>query len=189
MFRWMAPLFGRFGDRWDDDYVADLAQRLRPHLSEHGSLLDLGGGTGALAARLSDALSVDVTVLDPSPEMVAQMRPHPRVRAFVGTAERMPFPDRLFDACLISDAFHHFRDQEGAIAEIRRVVRAGGGVLILEFEPRGWMRHIALGERLLGEPAAFFTSAALEEYLAARGIPGRSERVTRTTYLFLGTVE
>jgi ubiquinone/menaquinone biosynthesis C-methylase UbiE len=189
MFRWMAPLFGRFGDRWDDDYVADLAQRLRPHLSEHGSLLDLGGGTGALAARLSDALSVDVTVLDPSPEMVAQMRPHPRVRAFVGTAERMPFPDRLFDACLISDAFHHFRDQDGAVAEIRRIVRRGGGLLMLEFEPNGWMLPIVWGERLLGEPAAFFHADALCEYLAGRGISGSTERVSPTNYRFLGTVE
>jgi ubiquinone/menaquinone biosynthesis C-methylase UbiE len=189
MFRWMAPLFGRFGDRWDAAYIAGVAERLRPYLTGGGGLLDLGGGTGALAARLSDALEIDVTVLDPSPEMVAQMTPHARVTAVVGTAEDMPFPDASFDACIISDAFHHFRDQEAGVAEIRRVVRAGGGVQILEFEPKGWMLPIVWGERLLGEPAAFFTAEELEYYLAARGMPGRIERMTPTTYWFLGTVE
>jgi ubiquinone/menaquinone biosynthesis C-methylase UbiE len=189
MFRLLAPLFGRFGDRWDDHHVAELAERLRPYLGEHGRLLDLGGGTGALAARLSDALEVDVTVLDPSPEMVAQMAPHPRVTAVVGPAERMPFPDRSFDACIVSDAFHHFRDQDGAVREIRRVVRRGGGLLTLEFEPNGWMLPIVWGERLLGEPAAFFHADALCEYLAARGISGSTERVSPTNYRFLGTVE
>jgi ubiquinone/menaquinone biosynthesis C-methylase UbiE len=189
MFRWMAPLFGRFGDRWDDAYVSGVAERLRPYLGDSGRLLDLGGGTGALAARLSDALEVDVTVLDPSPEMVAQMTPHARVTAVVGTAEKMPFPDAWFDVCIVSDAFHHFRDQEAAVAEIRRVVRAGGGVQVLEFEPRGWMLPIAWGERLLGEPAAFFTAEALGDYLAERGIAGTIERMTPTTYWFLGTVE
>jgi ubiquinone/menaquinone biosynthesis C-methylase UbiE len=189
MFRWMAPLFGRFGDRWDDEYVADVAERLDPYLREDGRLLDLGGGTGALAARLSDVLSIDVTVLDPSPEMVAQMAPHPRVTAVVGTAEDMPFPDGSFDACIVSDAFHHFRDQEAGVAEIRRVVRMGGGVQMLEFEPKGWMLPIVWGERLLGEPAAFFTADALGDYLEARGIHGTIERATSTTYWFLGTVE
>jgi ubiquinone/menaquinone biosynthesis C-methylase UbiE len=189
MFRWMAPLFGRFGDRWDDAYVAGVADRLRPYLGDGGRLLDLGGGTGALAARLSDALGVDVTVLDPSPEMVAQMTPHPRVTAVVGTAEAMPFADGAFDACIVSDAFHHFRDQDGAVAEMRRVVRSGGAVHMLEFEPRGWMLPIVWGERILGEPAAFFTAEALGDYLAARGIRGTFERVSSTTYWFLGTVE
>jgi ubiquinone/menaquinone biosynthesis C-methylase UbiE len=188
MFRWMAPLFGRFGDRWDDGYVADMADRLRPYLGEPGTLLDLGGGTGALARRLSDSLAADVTVLDPSPEMVARMRAHPRVTAVVGAAEKMPFADGSFDACIISDAFHHFRDQDGAIAEIRRAVRAGGGLLVLEFEPRGWMLPIVWGERLLGEPAAFFSAEGLSEYLAARGIAGATERVSPTTYAFVGTV-
>jgi ubiquinone/menaquinone biosynthesis C-methylase UbiE len=189
MFRWMAPLFGRFGDRWDDDQIAGVAERLRPHLGDGGRLLDLGGGTGALAARLSDALAIDVTVLDPSPEMVAQMVPHPRVTAVVGTAEKMPFADASFDACIVSDAFHHFRDQDGAIAEVRRVVRRGGGLLMLEFEPNGWMLPIVWGERLLGEPAAFHSADALCKYLAARGIQGSSERVSPTNYRFLGTVE
>lgn len=188
MFSWMAPLFGRFGDRWDDDFLTRVADQLRPFLDGRRALLDLGGGTGALAARLSDLLAAHATVLDPTPEMIAQMKPHVRVTAEVGSAESMPLPTDSFDACLISDAFHHFRDQDGAVREIARVVRPGGGLVVLEFEPKGWMLPIVMGERLLGEPGAFMTTEEMCAFMARHGIDGRCERVSKTTYYFVGTV-
>jgi ubiquinone/menaquinone biosynthesis C-methylase UbiE len=188
MFRWMAPLFGRYGDRWDDADIAKVGGWISPYLGENRTLLDLGGGTGALAARLSDALDVTVTLLDPSPEMIAQMKPHPRVRAVVGVAEAMPFAHASFDACLISDAFHHVRDQDGAVREISRVVRPGGGLLVLDFDSRGLMRLIVWGEKLLGEPGAFFTPDGMCAYMAERGIDGHCEMTRGASYYFLGAI-
>jgi ubiquinone/menaquinone biosynthesis C-methylase UbiE len=188
-FNWAAPAFGHLGDRWSDETIERLCSWLRPHLRDgDGRVLDLGGGTGALAARLADATGAAFTVLDPTPEMLRYLKPHERVTGVVGSAERMPFTEDAFDAVVISDAFHHFRDQDGAMREITRVVRPGGALLVLEFDPRGWMRLIVWGEKLLGEPGAFFTPDAMCAYMAERGIAGRCEKTSPTNYYFLGTV-
>ena len=188
MFRYAAPLFGRYGDRWSEETISRITGLLEPCLGVRRELLDLGGGTGALAARLADALDVRATVLDPSPEMIAQMRSHRRVSAVVGSAEAMPFAAGSFDACVISDAFHHFRDQDGAVREIVRVVRPGGCLLVIDFDRSGWMRLIVWAEKLLGEPGSFFTPDELCAYMAARGIDGRCERTEGANYFFIGTI-
>lgn len=191
LFNWSAPLFKRYGDRWDPAVIERYRGWLAGHVPAGGALLDLGGGTGALARKLAEALDCKVTVLDPTPEMVAQMEPHPRVTAKLGTAEAMPLADASFDAIVISDAFHHFRDQDGAAAEISRVVRPGGGVLVLEFDPTvGVMPLIVWGEKLLGEPGAFFTPEEACAFFAGHGIEGHCEREAhaRHKYYFLGTV-
>lgn len=188
LFTWTAPAFGHLGGRWSDATIERWSAWLRPHLTGDGRMLDLGGGTGALAVRLADATGASLTILDPTPEMLRYLKPHPRVHGVAGVAERMPFEDASFDACVISDAFHHFRDQDAAVAEIVRVVRPGGGLLVLEFERRGWMRLIAWGEKVLGEPAAFFSPGELCAYLSARGVSGRCESTGASSYFFLGTV-
>jgi len=187
-FNWIAPAFGHLGDRWSDETVERWCSWLRPYLTHGGRVLDLGGGTGALAVRLADATGAAFTVLDATPEMLRYLKPHPQVSGVVGCAEKMPFADGVFDACVISDAFHHFRDQDGAVAEIVRVVRPGGGLLMLEFDPRGLMRLVVWGERLLGEPGAFFEPDELCSYLSARGINGRCVPTSPTNYHFLGRV-
>ena len=96
--------------------------------------------------------------------------------------------DGTFDALVVTDAFHHFADQVAAARELHRVLRPGGGVLLHEFDPRGWMRLIIWGEKLLGEPGAFFAPDELCAYLAARGVTGHCESTSPTNYFFLGTV-
>ena len=129
-----------------------------------------------------------MAILDPAPEMLAYVPEHPALRATVGVAESMPYSDNVFDAVLVSDAFHHFRDQDRAVREMVRVVRSGGGVLMLELDPSGWMRVPVLVERLLGEPAAFFEPARLCAFLAARGLHGECRAERGVSYSFLGTV-
>lgn len=188
-FAWSAPIFHRVLDRrWTADDVSAIAARLRPYVPPGGELLDVGGGTGALASRLAGALHAQVAVLDPTPEMLAYVPDHPALHATLGAAESMPYADDAFDAVLVSDAFHHFHDQDRAVSEIVRVVRPGGGVLMLELDPSGWMRALVLAERLLGEPASFFEPAHLCTFLAARGLGGECRTERGVSYSFLGTV-
>jgi SAM-dependent methyltransferase len=189
-FTWSAPLFHHVLDpRWTGDDTAALAARLRPFVPPgRGELLDLGGGTGALAARLAGALHARVTVLDPTPEMLAYVPAHRALTPVLGSAEAMPFGDAAFDALLVSDAFHHFGDQDRAVREMVRVVRPGGGVLMLELDPRGWMRSLVWVEMLLGEPGTFFAPDDLCAYLARRGLHGECRAERGIGYSFLGTV-
>ncbi|RPI30722.1 MAG: methyltransferase domain-containing protein, partial [Actinomycetota bacterium] len=70
MFRWAAPVFARVGSRWSMGDADALARTLEPYVPAGGHLLDLGGGTGGLAARLAERLRAAVTVLDASPHML-----------------------------------------------------------------------------------------------------------------------
>lgn len=188
-FDWAAPLFGRYGDRWSAEDAEIIAGWLRPHLTGSGAILDLGGGTGALASHLADVTGRPVTVLDPTPRMLAYLPDRPDVTSTLGRAESMPFADDAFDAVVVSDAFHHFRDQGGAVREMQRVVRCGGGVLVLELDPRPpVMRAVVLVERLLGEPGSFFAPDDLCAFMALRGVDGTCEGQRGVSYRFLGTV-
>ncbi len=134
--------------------------------------MDLGGGTGDLGTGVARALQAQVVIVDSTPQMLARVDAHPFVSVRLATAEELPFPDSQFDAVLCSDAFHHFRDSEAAVGEIRRTVRPGGGVVILEMDGSGMGRLLAVAERMLGEPAGFRGPLDLQNYLATRGIVG-----------------
>lgn len=188
-FNWAAPIFNRLADRWSPDDVDTIAEWLRPFVPRGGRLIDIGGGTGALAAKLSHALDAEVVVLDPTPEMIRYVPSEPLVHAVLGSAEDMPFGDDYADAVIVSDAFHHFRDQKGAVREFSRVVRNGGGVVVLELDPSGFiMRLIVIGERLLGEPGTFFTPEQMCSFMAEVGIDGECTRERGVSYRFVGTV-
>ena len=185
-FDWAAPAFGAFADRWSPQRIEEIAGRLRPFLSERSAVLDLGGGTGALAARLAEALPAHVTVLDPTPAMERYVPTHPDVTAVLGSAELIPFDDDTFDAVVISDAFHHFRDQDAAVRQLVRVLRFGGALFITEYDRRGLMRFVVWAERMLGEPGAFFSPDELCAYLEDRGVAGSCTKRSGISYDFLG---
>jgi SAM-dependent methyltransferase len=90
-------------------------------------ILDVGAGTGLLAAPLRNA-GADVTCLDLQFELLDQSRidaPH-----VVARAEALPFPDGSFDVVTAGQCWHWF-DRHRAPAEIRRVIRAGGIVTVV----------------------------------------------------------
>jgi len=133
-------------------------------------------------------LGVDVTVLDATPQMLRGLPAEGAVTGVLGVAEAMPFQDASFDAAIVMDALHHFRDQPGAIAELRRVVRPSGGVLVYDYDPRHRvMRVIAFFERALGEPCAFFTPEEFCVFMAQHGIRGECTPEGGASYRFVGT--
>ncbi|SED76933.1 Methyltransferase domain-containing protein [Amycolatopsis tolypomycina] len=88
-------------------------------------VLDLGAGTGKLTLGLT-ALGLDVTAVEPDPEMRAELeRAVPSAKSLAGQAERIPLPDAAVDAVLVGQAFHWF-DVPAALTEIGRVLRPGG---------------------------------------------------------------
>ena len=186
-FNWSAPLFDRLADRWSPKDVSEIAGWLQPYVQPGGRLIDIGGGTGALAAKLAQALEAEVIVLDPTMEMINYVPSEPLVHAVLGSAEEMPFDENYADAAIVSDAFHHFRDQDGAATEMSRVVRHGGGIVVLELDPTGfWMRALVLAEKLLGEPGAFFTPGEMCEFFSNHGIEGECTPIGGPSYRFVG---
>jgi ubiquinone/menaquinone biosynthesis C-methylase UbiE len=91
-----------------------------------GSVLDLAAGTGLLTRALV-ARGLDVVAVEPDEGMREVLSGVvPAVKALAGRAEKIPLPDDAVAAVFVGQAFHWF-EPEAALAEMRRVVRPGGG--------------------------------------------------------------
>jgi len=107
--------------------IAELV-RATPDASD-ARVLDVAAGTGILTGQLTRA-RLTCTALEPLDEMIRQLRRAlPATPCARGTAESLPFRDRSFDAVSVAQAFHWF-DAPRALAEIARVLRADGVVVL-----------------------------------------------------------
>ena len=93
-------------------------------------VLDVAGGTGALAAALAGRVA-EVTVSDVSEPMLAHV--HAPARAVVARAEQLPFPDGSFDLVACIRSLHHVDSPTRALDEMARVLRPGGRIVIEDF--------------------------------------------------------
>lgn len=91
-------------------------------------LLDLGCGKGRFARRL-EAAGARVVGLDLSAGMLAEARGVGRVR---GSARALPFACGSFDAVVAIEVFEHLGDIDAAIVEIRRVLKPGGRLIVID---------------------------------------------------------
>jgi SAM-dependent methyltransferase len=114
-----------------------------------GRLIEVGAGFGRLAGEYTGY--PEVVLLDSSDVHVAAaletLGDDPRYRVIFGDAVALPFPDGYFDAAVCVRVLHHFGDPGPVIAELGRVVRPGG-LLVLEYANRRNLKSIA--RRLLG---------------------------------------
>jgi SAM-dependent methyltransferase len=96
-----------------------------------GRALDAACGTGRHAAHLA-AAGHEVVGVDSSAEMLAVARRRlPDVELRQASIESLPFPDGRFDLAVCALALTHLPALDLAIAELARVVRPGGGRLVL----------------------------------------------------------
>jgi demethylmenaquinone methyltransferase/2-methoxy-6-polyprenyl-1,4-benzoquinol methylase len=119
--------------KWRRETVAALK------LSPGASVLDVATGTGALAIEIARATSgtVQVTACDTNERMlsVARARNDPAMSAVEIVrcdATKLPFADQTFDAVTVSFAIDDMPDRVACVREIRRVLRNGGSVALLE---------------------------------------------------------
>jgi ubiquinone/menaquinone biosynthesis C-methylase UbiE len=136
-------------------------------------VLDVGCGTGRLAAALTTEASAKVWAIDASDQMVAVARETVPAGVGVrrGVAERLPFRDGWFDRVTMSLVVHLI-DRPRAFAEARRVLPADGRLAIATFHPDHfvsyWLNPFFPSIRKIDE-ARFPTPEQLEEELAESG--------------------
>ncbi|MBN9238980.1 MAG: bifunctional demethylmenaquinone methyltransferase/2-methoxy-6-polyprenyl-1,4-benzoquinol methylase UbiE [Leifsonia sp.] len=96
-------------------------------------ILDVAAGTGTSSAALARS-GAEVIALDFSAGMVAEgRRKHKKIEFIEGDAERLPFPDNQFDAVTISFGLRNVNDPKQALAEMFRVLKPGGRLVVCEF--------------------------------------------------------
>jgi len=123
-----ADAYERFMGRW--------SRRLGPLLvrfadvRDGNAVLDVGSGTGALAAAVAAAApSAKIVGIDPSASYVAfaqSKRPNDKVMFEVGDAQKMRFDDGAFDRTLSLLVINFIPDPAKALLEMKRVTRKGG---------------------------------------------------------------
>jgi len=91
-------------------------------------ILDAGCGTGRNLAEFG-TLGV-ASGVDPSPEAIGFCRRRGLENVFQAGLEQLPFPDGRFDLMLATDVIEHIDDDRRALAELHRVARPGGQLLI-----------------------------------------------------------
>lgn len=98
-------------------------------------VLDVACGTGRHTAVLA-ARGARVTGLDPNPAMLAVARAKcPQVEFREGRADAIPFEPGAFDLVLCALLMEHLPDVRPALAEMHRVARPGGAVLVSVYHP------------------------------------------------------
>jgi demethylmenaquinone methyltransferase / 2-methoxy-6-polyprenyl-1,4-benzoquinol methylase len=189
--RAMFDRIARVYDRMNSVMTAGMHHRWRQRAAElarvgpGSTALDVATGTGDLAIELARR-GAEVTGSDFAPAMLEiARRKAPGLRFEEGNALDLAHPDDSFDAVTVGFGARNFADLDRGLAEMTRVTRPGGRVVVLEITTpekpplswffRAWFDRVVpqLG-RLAGDPDAY-------TYLpsSVRRFPGPRELGTR----------
>ncbi len=176
-------------DIWWRKVVTSRVCRLKPE-----RLLDVASGTGDLALEIQDRCpDCEVIATDFCAEMLEHASSRGVIKTLVADALELPFPDASFDVVTVAFGLRNMADYPAGLCEMRRVLRPGGQLFILDFSlPGGLLRpfyrlylHHALprmagwltGQRdayeyLGGSIEAFPSGTAMLDLLASCGYSG-----------------
>ncbi len=143
----VAAMFDRVAARYDlaNDIISlgqdrswrlDVVEAVDPQPGQR--ILDLAAGTGTSSVPFAEAGALVVpTDLSDGMLRVGKQR-LPRLPFIAGDALRLPFADDSFDAVTISFGLRNVEDPAAALAELLRVTRPGGRLVICEFSTPTW---------------------------------------------------
>lgn len=126
-------------ERQPPEVIIDLLQ-----LEGDETVVDYGAGTGVYTLAVAEALPRGrVLAVDMSDELLARLRDKLVARPDLGarveivhtTDDRVPLPDGGADVVLAVDLWHEIHDEPPALAEMARLVRPGGTLLIVDWAP------------------------------------------------------
>jgi demethylmenaquinone methyltransferase/2-methoxy-6-polyprenyl-1,4-benzoquinol methylase len=141
-------------------------------------VLDACCGTGDLAVAALQAGAGEVVGLDFAERMLERARvKEPRIEWVQGDVLALPFEDASFDAATVGFGIRNVEDLEAGVRELRRVLRPGGRLAILEITtPRGalapfyrvWFDRVVplLGRVLPGGSAYTYLPASVRRFPA-----------------------
>lgn len=167
----LAPFYDRFIPGREPQELVELAD-----LPTEGLLLDAAGGTGRIAEALKGQAGCRV-VADASLGMLRQAVEKDGLHAACAQTESLPFPAACFDRIFMVDALHHVIDQGRTAAELWRVLKPGGVLIIEEPDIQTWgARLVALVEKITLMRSRFLSPDQIAALFPQRHVQIRVER-------------
>lgn len=118
---------------YDEDLARATTELLTSELRGRGTVLEVGVGTGLIALPLHEA-GIPMVGLDISGPMLGKLVEkaggHRPFQLSIGDATRLPFADAAVGAGLMRWVLHLIEDWRGVVAELVRVVRRGGVLVV-----------------------------------------------------------
>ena len=113
------------------------AAEVKKHTGENGVVLEIAPGPGYLSIALAKMGRYKITGMDISSDFVAIAQKNAKdagvgVDFVQGNVAEMPFPGDKFDFIICTAAFKNFKEPDKALNEIYRVLKPGGGCLIID---------------------------------------------------------
>ncbi len=152
-------------------------------------ICDIGAGTG----QLSRLLPADnkLIMVDSSAEMLKKARkkvPSQTVKIVTSRAQNLPLEDNSCDLVFCIDALHHFERTGSALAEMKRILRNKGAIVILEFDPVDRKTRIMQWlEELAGEPGCFYSPDKLAAFFEKFGCSTAVVELSSWQYVLLAS--
>ena len=188
----MEPLFDGYGETYDEamkksigfmgqnhDYytaakVAHLLDILRRRLGDPRNLrvLDIGCGVGKTDRFLAPDLGA-LTGVDVSPASIERARrENPQVRYEAYDGKTLPFAEASFDAAFLICVLHHVlpEDRVALLAEVRRVLKPGGLLLVFEHNPFNPLTRLAVARCAFDRDAQLLSRGLSARVLAEAGL-------------------
>jgi SAM-dependent methyltransferase len=136
-FEVSADAYRRFMGRYSEPLAVRFAELAGIRRGQR--VLDVGCGPGALTAELVRRVGAGaVSAVDPSASFAAAVRDRlPGVDVRLAAAERLPFPDAVFDAATAQLVVHFMSDPAAGLREMGRVTRPGGVVAACVWDHAG----------------------------------------------------
>jgi ubiquinone/menaquinone biosynthesis C-methylase UbiE len=160
-FDWLAPLYDKVIPPKEPEKLIKLAG-----LPVMGKLLDAGGGTGRISETLKGQAD-SIVIADPSLKMLEKASQKNGLQSVASAAESLPFADCSFEVVIMVDALHHVYDQSRTAAEMFRVLKPGGRIVVEEPDIRkGVVKMIAVMEKLAFMRSRFLTPNKMAKLFA-----------------------
>lgn len=164
-FGFLAPFYERFIPPPDPERWKELL-----NLPIAGSLLDAGGGTGRVSGQLRPFVN-QLVISDESAKMLVQAQEKAVCCPVVGAVETQPFADNSFDRVMVVDALHHFANQRDAVADLARILKPGGRLVIEEPDLNKFsVKLVAIAEKLALMRSHFYYPQQIEAMLTDLGL-------------------
>lgn len=136
------PAFGDLDDR--------LCERWRDDLATARRVLDVGAGPGTfVAAATARVPHLEVIAAEPSRAFASSLA-HGPAHALRCCAEALPLRSGCIDVAVSVSSIRHVADRRAALVELRRVVRSGGALWIVELDPDADHARVRTHARGLG---------------------------------------